>query len=307
MNEVKQPYTIRIFVQDGDPEGIRIVDKMNWTGTCVTFPREKWKDVRTQNELKKPGIYVLTGHDEESELPSVYIGQAEEVAKRLENHEKNKDFWDRAVVFVSSSNALNKAHITWIECKLIELARAYKQCVLLNGTEPQELNLSRAEKADTEAFLQEMLSIYPILGVKAFEQPKVVAVVSKDSSMTATITSPRAINTLVVPAKEEGFKRVFLGEHCWYAVRIAAGKIDQIKYIAAYQSAPVSAITHYAPVQSIESYGDSGKYKLIFSEPAKELAHPIEIADAPSGIMQGPRYANFDRLFTVKTVRELLD
>jgi len=297
------PYTIRIFVQDGDPEGIRIVDKMNWTGCCVTFPRDKWEDVRGQAELRRPGVYVLAGHDDETELASIYIGQAEDVSVRLERHEKSKDFWDRAVVFVSSSNALNKAHVTWIECKLIELAKRYRQCVLLNGTEPQELNLSRSEKSDTETFLREMLSIYPLLGVKAFEKPKVVAVPHEISS--APQLSREEPDTLVVPAREDGFKRVFLGEKCWYAVRIAAGKIDQIKYIAAYQSAPVSAITHYAPIDSIESYGDSGKYKLIFSESAKELPKPIPIADAPSGSMQGPRYTHLDSLIKAETVVDI--
>jgi hypothetical protein len=51
---------------------------------------------------------------------------------------------------------------------------------------------------------------------------------------------------------------------------------------------PVSAITHYAPVDRIEPYGESGKYKVVFSEPAKEIA-PIPFGDAPSGAMQGPR------------------
>jgi hypothetical protein len=32
-------YTIRIFVADGDPEGVRIIDQMNWTGKGIVFPR----------------------------------------------------------------------------------------------------------------------------------------------------------------------------------------------------------------------------------------------------------------------------
>lgn len=301
--QLSAPYTIRIFVQDGDPEGVRIVDKMNWTGCCVTFPRDKWRAVRNQEELQRPGVYVLVGHDEETDLASIYIGQAEDVSVRLESHEKNKDFWDRAVVFVSSSNALNKAHVTWIECKLIELAKRYGQCVLLNGTEPQELSLSRSERSDTEAFLREMLSIYPLLGVKAFEPPKVVA--APRERIGGGASKPYDLNTLVVPAKEGGFNRVFLGDNCWHAVRIAAGKLDQIKYVAAYQSAPISAITHYAPVDTIESFGDSGKYKLIFSEPATELEEPIPMGDAPSGAMQGPRYTSFEKLNEARTVPDL--
>ena len=68
------------------------------------------------------------------------------------------------------------------------------------------------------------------------------------------------IDTIVVPANEEGFNDVFLGENCWYAIRISSSMIDRIKYIAGYQTSPISAITYYAEVTKIEKYKDSGKY-----------------------------------------------
>jgi hypothetical protein len=46
----------------------------------------------------------------------------------------------------------------------------------------------------------------------------------------------------VVPAQKEGFVQVFVGENAWYAIRISGGMIQKIKYIAAYQSQPVSAM-----------------------------------------------------------------
>ena len=74
---------------------------------------------------------------------------------------------------------------------------------------------------------------------------------------------------------------MFLGQNCWYSIRIAGGMLDKIKYIAAYQTNPVSAITHYAPVSQIEPYGESGKYKLVFSEKAKPIGpiHSRRCAD----------------------------
>jgi hypothetical protein len=68
---------------------------------------------------------------------------------------------------------------------------------------------------------------------------------------------------------------------------------------------PVSAITHYAPVDRIEPYGESGKYKVVFSEPAKEIA-PIPFGDAPSGAMQGARYTSFERLKSAKSLSDLI-
>jgi hypothetical protein len=113
------------------------------------------------------------------------------------------------------------------------------------------------------------------------------------------------MDTVIVPAQRDGFNRVFLGENCWHAIRISGGMLDKIKYIAAYQSQPISAITHCAPVDRIEPYGEGGKYKVIFSEPAKKIG-PIPYADAPSGAMQGPRYTSFERLKAAKKLTDLL-
>jgi hypothetical protein len=81
--------------------------------------------------------------------------------------------------------------------------------------------------------------------------------------------------------------------------------LSKIKYIAAYQSAPISAITHYARVERIEPYGEEGKYRLIFAEPAQPLPKPIPFLDTASGSMQGPRYTTLARLLAAKRVADL--
>lgn len=63
------------------------------------------------------------------------------------------------------------------------------------------------------------------------------------------------VDTVVVPAQPEGFQATFLGENRWHAIRIHGTMRPQIKYIAAYQVRPISAITHVASVSSIEPWG----------------------------------------------------
>jgi hypothetical protein len=150
-----------------------------------------------------------------------------------------------------------------------------------------------------------MLQILPLVGLNAFDMPKAVAVPMATSLATkAPSIAPGEADTIVVPARKDGFDRVFLGQNAWWAIRISGGMIPKIKYIAAYQSNPTSAITHVAPVAKIEPYGDGGKYKLIFSESAKPIG-PIPFADAPSGFMQGPRYTTYNKLLSAKKVTEL--
>lgn len=108
-----------------------------------------------------------------------------------------------------------------------------------------------------------------------------------------------------MPARKEGFEKVFLGEDCWYAIRISGGMLDKIKFIAAFQTNPIRAITHCAAVDHIEPYGEDGKYKLVFSEKAKAIG-PIPFADAPSGSMQGPRYTTLDKLKAAKKLSDLI-
>ncbi|HEV3160875.1 MAG TPA: GIY-YIG nuclease family protein [Xanthobacteraceae bacterium] len=303
------PFTIRIFVPDGDPEGLRIIDRMNWTGLGIIFPREDWQKIKQRADFSKPGVYILIGYIADDDLPTLYIGQGDVLRARLDSHVQTKDFWSKAIVFVSSasSGGLNRAHATWLEHSLIHRAIAADRSHLENGTEPQEPQLSEAEKADTQAFLREMIQILPLVGLNAFDAPKAVAEpMTKSVDTAASTKSAGQPDTIVVPAQKDGFDRVFIGENAWWAIRISGGMLPKIKYIAAYQSQPVSAVTHVAPVARIEPHGDSGKYKLIFSEPAKPIK-PIPFADAPSGFMQGTRYTTFTKLQNAKKVTDLFE
>lgn len=88
----------------------------------------------------------------------------------------------------------------------------------------------------------------------------------------------------------EGIKEVFHRQSCWYAI----------------PKGPVSAITHFAEVQSIEEYGDSGKYKLTFKSPAVLIDRPIPLGSSPSGALQGPRYTMKEKLHSAKSLADLV-
>ena len=280
-----KPFTIKLYIPSGNANELKIIEKMNWTGIGMEISRSAWPAYRKRKELTQAGIYILAGYKDDEDLPCLYIGQADGIKNRLENHYKNKSFWDRALIFVSSNQGLNRAHITWLEWALIQKAQTVGRCKLDNTSIPNEPGLTESERADTQEFLHEILSILPLIDITAFEQAQKI-----EQQHTPQQQSSHE-NTIVVPANEEGFKKVFLGEHCWYAIRIAGGRLDQIKYIAAYQTAPISAITHIAEVASIEPYGDGKKYKLNFAAPSKPVG-PLKLGSAHKSSMQGPRYTN---------------
>ena len=78
------------------------------------------------------------------------------------------------------------------------------------------------------------------------------------------------LDTIVVPARPDGFERVFLGQNSWFAIRISSSMLSRIKYIAGYQANPVSAITHYAEVDRIEKYQDGIKYISLLQRSCKK-------------------------------------
>jgi hypothetical protein len=109
------------------------------------------------------------------------------------------------------------------------------------------------------------------------------------------------IDTIVIPAREDGFQEAFIDENCWYAIRLNSSMIPKIKYIAAYQIAPVSAITHIAEVKSIEQWKDTNKYILYFSEPAEKIKK-VPLGKIKGKAPQSPRYSSKNRILNAKSL-----
>lgn len=116
---------------------------------------------------------------------------------------------------------------------------------------------------------------------------------------------PAEIDTIVVPARKDGFDECFIGENRWYAIRIHSSMIPKIRYVAAYQVAPVSAITHVAPVARIELWKETGKYVLNFSEPASKIGPLALVPGGRASAPQAPRYTSFQKLQKAKSLDDV--
>lgn len=182
MTKTKHGFTLKIFVPDEDPDGLKIVEKSNWTGQGIVFPRSLFGEVKQRKELSQAGagVYVLWGPGETGGLPTVYVGEGDPPLPRLEQHMQKKDFWTRAVVFVGK---LNKAHVQHLESRLYELAEDAKRCELDNGNKPQPPTLSEADQAEAESFLENVLLCLPLLGVDVFEKGSTQAQMPKSIAL----------------------------------------------------------------------------------------------------------------------------
>ncbi len=168
--ERPRAFSVRLFLPGGDPDGVKTVEKSNWTGRGLVIPRSLFAETRSRDELGSTGVYILVGPDEKSQLPRVYVGEGDPIGPRMDQHAKNKDFWTQAVGFTSKDQNLNKAHIQFLEYRLIDLAKAAKRCVLDNANTPQPPSLSEADIAEAEGFLADILLCLPVLGYGFFDE-----------------------------------------------------------------------------------------------------------------------------------------
>ena len=126
-----------------------------------------------------------------------------------------------------------------------------------------------------------------------------------NNDISAIFSPLDTFNTIIVPAKEDGFKKVFLGEDMWYSIAIYNGRIDYIKYIAAYRTYPIKKITHYAVVDRVESSPYDEKKKIIyFKNKSHKLKNPI-VLGKDKNAFQRSRYTTFDKLMNAKTTDDL--
>ena len=170
------PFSLRIFVVDGDPDGLRLIERSNWVGKAVVFPRSIYTQIRNRPEFQQTSVYILLGPRTDGDGDMLYIGEGDPVRPRLDEHFAKKDFWTRAVFFVAPGQ-LNKAHVQFLESQLINKAQLAKRAQLDNVKTPTDPTLSEADRADMNVFLSNILGMLPVLGIHALEQtPSLIAV-----------------------------------------------------------------------------------------------------------------------------------
>ena len=164
-------FSIRIFIPSGSPNGVRLVSKSNWCGLGIEFPRVALAEAQKDKRLAQTGVYVLIDPFDAGGLPRVYVGEADDIAQRLgkPDHAK-RDFWTRAIAFVSKDKALNKAHAKFIEDDLFNRAKSIGKYMLDNKQAPGSYSLSEEDKEDALAFLDDVLLCLRALGYDGFER-----------------------------------------------------------------------------------------------------------------------------------------
>lgn len=157
---------IQMLIYGNDPNGIKILELVGWTGKVFIIPRNNLKEIKRRSEINNPAVYFLFGLDEESIKENVYIGESESFFGRLENHDINKDFWNLAIVFVGQ---LDRADVKYLENKSTIFAREANRYEVLNKVQPQENKLLEFKKITIDEFFEKMRYLLTVLGYSVFQ------------------------------------------------------------------------------------------------------------------------------------------
>ncbi|EMB13674.1 GIY-YIG nuclease family protein [Rhodopirellula europaea] len=166
--------SIRIYLVDGDASGLLTAEVMNWSGKMLVSPRSRLADLAKREEITRTGIYILAGADPENPIGEVvYVGEGDNVIKRLASHDKDekKDFWTRCVAVISKDLNLTKAHVRYLESRLISAGYAAGRAKIHNGTAPPLPPMPEADVSDMEGFLEYIELMLPVVGF-SFLKPK---------------------------------------------------------------------------------------------------------------------------------------
>ena len=166
--------TIKIFLPHGDPKRLRTAELSNWTGKAVAGPRSEFDGVLARDESQNSGVYFLTGVDPETGKSAVYIGEAESIRDRVKGH-LDKDFWNHIAFFTSKDENLTKAHIRYLEGRLIEQAKQAGRAQVKNS-QSSGARLPESDREDMEIFLEKIHQLLPVLGVEVLVPTTINAV-----------------------------------------------------------------------------------------------------------------------------------
>lgn len=177
---------IRLFLVDGNPNGLKTLEISNMTIYTTIFPRTKLKDFLSRKESYKPGCYILLGDSMENpDKKIIYVGEGESVRTRLKSHshgEKQKDFWDEAIVFTSKDDYITKTQIQYLESEVYKLVSEAESAELDNSQIPSSPNLSEVDTAEMKQFLDAIKLIMSSVGIDILEPKRIESTIKESQA-----------------------------------------------------------------------------------------------------------------------------
>ena len=191
--------TIELFFVNGTAGDVVTAELSNWNAQTIRIPRKECRNPSPEHiarSLLGVGVYFLVCQND-GIRESVYVGEAENVHKRLCDHLREYDggketyYWNYAIVFLGGR--LDKALIRYLENRLVCILKECGRCDCLTQNTFQNTVLKPSQIAAMEEFIDNARVVMEALGCRFLGPPP-----------TAT-TVTQTFNCIGRDAKAKGF------------------------------------------------------------------------------------------------------
>ena len=150
-------------------KNLKTAELSNWTGKAFIGERKHTRLIQKIEELSVPGLYILISKSKSSLLTDLYIGEADEVNKRINNHFSQKEWWDSFIIFISKDSNLTKSHVRYLEKAIYSVAKQNITTLnVRNNSNPTGSQLPDSDIDDMEDFLENLIFVLMNLGILDF-------------------------------------------------------------------------------------------------------------------------------------------
>jgi Domain of unknown function (DUF4357) len=163
------PKTIQIFLPGGDPQGIRVAEITTRIVQVIEVPRSLLPEFLKMPESGQVALYFLIGESEDAEERRVYVGQTGDLRSRLTSHNKEKDFWQRALILISRTNSLTQTHSLFLEWRCLQAIRTAERFIDQNGNSGSKPHTPPPMEADCHEIFDTSRTLLATLGYPLFD------------------------------------------------------------------------------------------------------------------------------------------
>lgn len=156
---------LETIYHNGQPDGIRLVRRNLSTMTTYIIPRPLLTEAKSLQGITRPGIYYLIHENDNNKIAQIYVGQTRNGVIRLDDHNRSKDFWNKAIMFLADSKTFTLDMISGLEKYAIQKAMESKRYTVENSVVPK-YEIDEYDLASVEEIYEEIQFIMATQGYK---------------------------------------------------------------------------------------------------------------------------------------------
>ena len=128
---------LETIYHNGHPDGIRSIRRHLSTMTTYVIPRTLLSEAKKLSGINRPGIYYLISENDDNKIAQIYVGQTRNGVSRLDDHNRSKNFWNKAIMFLADNKTFSLDMISGLEAFAISKAHESNRYKVENAVNPK--------------------------------------------------------------------------------------------------------------------------------------------------------------------------